>query len=1537
METGTARLRLWAVFVAMVFAGWLVSGSGDARAEVTATYLVGLPTIADGKARYPLSVRYSATAGERVAFLGIDVTGSDGRLTSNGTDFTGFSFDADATALTGWSAIPGTGFGVGASRSSIEFETPSVYVAPGTTLIGALVVDLRGLTPGPDERLLRLDGADSVIGAEIPGTPGSFQFVQPGVEYVSANAAPVANVEQVRLRRGESVSVLASGSASVLANDTDPDGDALTAILVDSPRSGALTLNADGSFRYTHDGGGDFLDRFTYKASDGKLESSEVAVFISIVQSAVADEGRGFPLSLVSDEERFGVIRTWNIRWGDGTELTMDSGPATVNHEYLDGPGILEIEARAFDDSGTLLFTTFARVEVSDVAPTIELQGEGTAAEGGAYELTLGASMDPGQDTITEWIVDWGDGVRETHTSPGGKVHVYADGPATRAIVVDLRDEDGLHAAAGQKQVNVVDVHPAVTLAALGGSKEIAEGAPFALEMAVGDPGTDTILSWIINWGDGTIETIPGDPGATVHTYRDGPANVTITATVTDEDGTHSGTSPLAIQVLDVPPTIELLGEPSVAEGSPYRLTLGRITDPGRDTVTEWDVDWGDGVREVFTASGDKTHVYTQGGVSRMIVVDLRDEDGSHVSAGRLGVLVTERTAQPSIEGPGTVLEGAAYVLNLMAADRSGIRQWVVDWGDGQSETVGGAALLVEHTFSDGPASHTIRARVELEDTSIEVGASIDVNVMNIAPTLNLSGASETDEGVPYTLNLLSNDPGADVITEWTIDWGDGNTETAPGHPASVTHVFGEGPNSYVIRAEAKDEDGTYPAGNTISIAVRDVPPTLTLSGATRVNEGSPYTLALAAAGLGTDTLSAWTIAWGDGVVDTVPGTATSATHVYPDGPANPTITASARVEGRTYEAGQAISVGVLNVAPRIPLSGSRSVDEGAPYRLTVGPVVDPGQDQVTEYVIHWGDGSQDTFSSPGEATHVYPDGPSNQTITIDLLDEDGRHFDADLNAGSGDVFPRRIDGQWQLEWDGKGILQWAAAIDGPFRDVGGAVSPYPLTEVSTPSFFRVLRSHAVQVVDVPPRIVLEGDRTVSEGSPYVLTLGRIFDPGQDTVHEYVVHWGDGSENAYLSGGEVSHVYADGPADRTITVDLVDEDGVHLDADIKAGADVLTARIEENLFLLNWQGGGTLQAATQVEQWFQDVEDAASPYTPSAPPEYQFFRLLRSHPVHVTDVAPTIELSGAREIDEGGTYTLTLGAVRDPGNDTVSEYRVHWGDESEDRYAQGGPVTHIYADGPADRTVTVDLVDEDGLHSDADVHAGTTRLVVQRVVGGLNFEWDPGSVLQAASELGASFEDFQWAPNSYLADGLGSHGFYRVLRSHAVRVNDVAPTIRLDGEREAVRGAPYVLTLGEVADPGTDTVTGYWVHWGDGSEDFYVHAGTVTHVYSAASVEHTIIVDLVDEDGVHADAGLLFGNPELTIRRSQDGLVLEWGDGGTLQAAAEAGRLFADLPGARSPYSVNPADASAMYRVLRSLTVLVIEGGAGPRQASGGR
>lgn len=71
-------------------------------------------------------------------------------------------------------------------------------------------------------------------------------------------------------------------SGTILANDTDPDGDNLSVELVQAPSFGQLVLNSDGSFRYLPDNGFSGSDSFQYRVFDGTEYSSPAIVNLQI-------------------------------------------------------------------------------------------------------------------------------------------------------------------------------------------------------------------------------------------------------------------------------------------------------------------------------------------------------------------------------------------------------------------------------------------------------------------------------------------------------------------------------------------------------------------------------------------------------------------------------------------------------------------------------------------------------------------------------------------------------------------------------------------------------------------------------------------------------------------------------------------------------------------------------------------------------------------------------------------------------------------------------------------------------------------------------------------------------------------------------------------------------------------------------------------------------------------------------------------------------------------------------------------------------
>jgi VCBS repeat-containing protein len=75
---------------------------------------------------------------------------------------------------------------------------------------------------------------------------------------------------------------LNQAAPGVLGNDTDIDGNPLTAVLVSNVSHGTLVLNANGSFTYTPAAGFTGSDSFTCKANDGTTDSNVVTVTITV-------------------------------------------------------------------------------------------------------------------------------------------------------------------------------------------------------------------------------------------------------------------------------------------------------------------------------------------------------------------------------------------------------------------------------------------------------------------------------------------------------------------------------------------------------------------------------------------------------------------------------------------------------------------------------------------------------------------------------------------------------------------------------------------------------------------------------------------------------------------------------------------------------------------------------------------------------------------------------------------------------------------------------------------------------------------------------------------------------------------------------------------------------------------------------------------------------------------------------------------------------------------------------------------------------
>lgn len=237
---------------------------------------------------------------------------------------------------------------------------------------------------------------------------------------------------------------------------------------------------------------------------------------------------------------------TASVDYGDGTgvkPLALNADRAfALSHVYADD-GAYTVTVRV--TSAWATGTATAVIAVSNAAPAIAIGGASSVDEGSLYSLTLGAVTDPGADTVTSWVVHWGDGTSTAFGTNGVKTHIYADGSNRYAVAVELVDEDGTFVnRANTLSVTVANVAPT---AILGGLTSVNQGTTYSLTLSgLADPGLDTATGVVIGWGDGTSDALGVSEVAALraggsiqlrHVYVEGGVYIA-TATIADEDGT---------------------------------------------------------------------------------------------------------------------------------------------------------------------------------------------------------------------------------------------------------------------------------------------------------------------------------------------------------------------------------------------------------------------------------------------------------------------------------------------------------------------------------------------------------------------------------------------------------------------------------------------------------------------------------------------------------------------------------------------------------------------------------------------------------------------------------------------------------------------------------------------------------------------------------------------------------------------------------------------------------------------------------------
>ncbi|MDA5094651.1 Ig-like domain-containing protein [Aliiroseovarius sp. KMU-50] len=398
---------------------------------------------------------------------------------------------------------------------------------------------------------------------------------------VGNNTPPVANDDGYAVDEDTPLAVAAI--SGVLANDTDADGNPLTATLLSDVSNGTLILNGDGSFNYTPDANFYGNDSFTYTLSDGNGGSSTATVTLTVNpvnDDPVAVDDSGFttpfetPIDITeatllandTDTENDPLSITAVGNASGGTVVLVSgvitftptagySGPASFTYDIADGnggtatatvsltvgnntPPVANDDGYAVDEDTPLAVAAISGVLANDTdadgnpltATLLSDVSNGTLILNGdgSFNYTPDANF-YGNDSFTYTLSD-GNGGSSTATVTLAVSPVNDDPVAT---------DDS--ATTGENTAVVIDV--------LANDSDVEDGAPDAtsVEIENADDASGK-LKTVVGEGIWSVDSVTGEITFTPETGYTGPVTP-ISYTVADSDGLRSAPANVSVSI----------------------------------------------------------------------------------------------------------------------------------------------------------------------------------------------------------------------------------------------------------------------------------------------------------------------------------------------------------------------------------------------------------------------------------------------------------------------------------------------------------------------------------------------------------------------------------------------------------------------------------------------------------------------------------------------------------------------------------------------------------------------------------------------------------------------------------------------------------------------------------------------------------------------------------------------------------------------------------------------------------------------------
>ncbi len=375
------------------------------------------------------------------------------------------------------------------------------------------------------------------------------------------------------------------------------------------------------------------------------------------------------------------------------------------------------------------------------------------------------------------------------------------------------------------------------------------EGQPYVLDLKQAFGPTS---QWIVNWGDGSTQTVAGNASQVAHVFADGPSTPTITTELYKPDGTFGGFSPAEVAVGSDGIVFARATDGSIfrldgQSWTPLSLNYARFTV--RNATEIWGVDaagivsswngttttpfpgrllknisiasdgttWGIDTANVMVRRSGSSWTNMPGG---LVDIEAANGGGAHGVAANGSLYYFYNNIWNSFTGILTDLSQGNDGVLFGATSANTVYQWngtntwvLQSWANFKS--------LCANNVNDiwgidptGAVAHWNGSSLSKIPTTVTA-----ITVTNVVPTVQLQTNGPVIVGESYRPQLISRDSGTDKLTYVAMNWGDGSPVEWISATDQPSHRYAT-PGSYTVLASAFDEDNSIPPATATSTGV---------------------------------------------------------------------------------------------------------------------------------------------------------------------------------------------------------------------------------------------------------------------------------------------------------------------------------------------------------------------------------------------------------------------------------------------------------------------------------------------------------------------------------------------------------------------------------------------------------------------------------------------------------------------------------------------------------------------------------------------